>query len=184
MSETKKPMFEVQIEPVRTDELEKLAELAARTFSDAFGHTIEKEDLAQDLAENRSVLYFKKKLNSCKTLVAKHEDRIVGYVQYGVVLIPEAEASDEDREIGRLYVETELQGRGIGRKLLDAVLGDLDMVKAPKIYLQVWGENKRAISLYQRYGFKECGITTFKLGSKLAQELIMVRHQNQDGLSQ
>lgn len=177
MSETKKPVFEVQIEPVEPDEVEELAELAARTFSDAFGHTMDEQDLMQSLAENRSAAYFEKALEDSTVLVAKHQGKIAGYVQYGKVKIPEAEASEADRELGRLYIDTELQGQGIGRQLMDAAINDPEMAQAPNIFLQVWDKNDRAISLYESYGFERYGVTTFELAGKPAQDLIMIRRQ-------
>lgn len=172
-------MFEVQIEPVKPGEIEELAELAARTFSDAFGHTMDEQDLEQSLAENRSAAYFEKALEESTILVAKHQGKIAGYVQYGKVKIPEAEATKADRELGRLYIDTDLQGQGVGRQLMDAALSDPEMTQAPNIFLQVWDENDKAISLYESYGFERCGVTTFELAGKPAQDLIMVRRQPQ-----
>lgn len=179
MSEIKKPTFEASIEPVKPDEIEELADLAARTFSDAFGSAMDPEDLAQTLAENRSVAYFEKTLPTSNVLVAKQDDKIVGYVQYGTVKIPEVEASEDDRELGRLYIETDLQGQGLGRQLMNAALADPEMVQAPNIYLQVWEENHGAIALYEKYGFTQCGITEFELAGKPAKDLVMVRRQTE-----
>jgi len=169
--------FAVTIEPVQPNELPELADLAARTFSDAFGGDMDPEDLAQTLAENRSVGYFESSMKDSQVLVAKYNGRIVGYVQYGTVKIPEANAAGGDRELGRLYVETGLQGKGIGRQLMDAALNDPEMAKAPNVFLQVWDENKRAVAMYESYGFKECGVTRFELAGKPAQDSIMVRRQ-------
>src|SRR5690606_16370934 len=157
MDNNKNPSVEIEIMPVKYGELEELANLAARAFSDAFGHTVSPDDLAHDIAQNRSVTYFDRAMRSGKILVAKYEGKIVGYAQYGSVKIPEANAAYDDRELGRLYVDTDLHGRGIGRQLIDAVLVDPEVAKAPNVYLQVLGENKRAIALYESYGFEKCG---------------------------
>lgn len=170
-------MLDIKIEPVQASELPELADLAARTFSDAFGADMDPEDLAKTLAENRSVRYFESSMKDSNVLVAKNNDKIVGYVQYGTIKIPEANAGKDDRELGRLYVETALQGKGIGRRLMDAALNDPEMAMAPNVFLQVWDENKRAVAMYESYGFKECGVTRFELAGKPAQDLIMVRHQ-------
>lgn len=170
-------MHNITIEPVQASELAELADLAARTFSDAFGGDMDPKDLAQTLAENRSVSYFESSMKDSNVLVAKHNDKIVGYVQYGTVKIPEAKAAKGDRELGRLYVETSLQGKGIGRRLMDAALNDPEMAMAPNVFLQVWDENKRAVAMYESYGFNECGVTRFELAGEPAQDLIMVRHQ-------
>lgn len=181
-SAIKKPTLEVRIEPVKRSDIEELADLAARTFSDAFGQEMNEADLAQTLAEDRSTAYFEKALEDCKILVAKHQGKIAGYVQYGKVKIPEAEAAETDRELGRLYIDTDLQGQGIGRRLMDAALSDPEMEQAPNIFLQVWDENAKAIALYESYGFERCGVTRFELAGKPAQDLIMVKRQLQEGI--
>lgn len=178
MSEAKIGAEEIQIDAVRPDELEELADLASRTFSDAFGDVMDPEDLARSLEENRSVAYFERTLETSKVKVARYQGKIVGYVQYGSVLIPEVNAAPEDREIGRVYVETGLQGRGLGRQLMDTALADPDTIKAPNVYLQVWEENANAITMYKSFDFEECGVTHFELAGKPAQDLIMVRRQH------
>ena len=57
-------------------------------------------------------------------------------------------------ELTRLYVDTQLQGRGIGKQLIHAALNDKAMKEAANIYLQVWEENHIAIKLYERFGFE------------------------------
>ena len=170
---------QIEIEPVQPEELEELADLAARTFRDAFGWSLTQDELDKFLAETRSVAYFEKSLLRSTILVAKHDGKVAGYVQFGGVKIPEVDAATDDMELSRIYVDTCLQRQGIGRQLLDAALSDPKMQLAPNIFLQVWEENPTAISLYENYGFVKCGVTTFDLGGIPAQDLIMVRHQPQ-----
>lgn len=170
-----KQRLEITIEPIQTAELAELADLAARTFVDAFGDSMEPDDLKQSLAEDRSVAYFTRALKECTILVAKRDNTIVGYVQYGPVKMEGANATKADRELGRLYVDTALQGNGIGRQLMDEALGDPEMKHAPRVFLQVWEENYRALAMYEGYGFRKCGVTTFEIAGKPAQDLIMVR---------
>jgi ribosomal protein S18 acetylase RimI-like enzyme len=167
----------ITIAPVQAPELIELAELAAKTFADAFGASMTPEDLKQSLEEDRSPAYFEHALKESTILVAKLDGKIVGYVQFGPVKMPEAGAAPDDRELGRLYVATELQGRGIGRQLMDAALSSPEMKHAPRVFLQVWDENHRALAMYESYGFKKCGVTTFEIAGKPARDLIMVRGQ-------
>jgi ribosomal protein S18 acetylase RimI-like enzyme len=178
MDEKENTTLDIRIEPVKLSELAELADVAARTFSDAFGADMDPEDLAQTLAENRSVAYFKATMKSSHVLVAKHDDKIVGYVQYGEVKIPEIHAAESDKELGRLYVETSLQGRKVGKQLMEAALNDSEMASASNIYLQVWDENKRALAMYESYGFKQCGVTHFELAGKPAQDIVMIKRQS------
>jgi ribosomal protein S18 acetylase RimI-like enzyme len=182
MSEAKTGANSVHIERLRPEEIPELAELAAKTFSDAFGQEMDPDDLKRSLEENRSIPYFERSMDTSKIMVAKQQGKIVGYVQYGSVLIPEANASPEDREIGRLYVDTDLQGRGIGRQLMDLALADPEVTAAPNVFLQVWDQNHGAIALYESYGFETSGVTQFELAGKPAQDLIMVRHQHPENV--
>jgi mycothiol synthase len=182
----RKPLLESKINPeevevgaVQPDEMQELADLAAKSFSDAFGDEMEPEDLAKTLEDNRSLAYFERTKDSSTIIVARYKEKIAGYAQYGTVKLSGIEASPEDREIGRVYVDTDLHGSGIGRRLMDATLADPDVAKAPNVYLQVWEENEPAIALYEKYGFENSGaVEEFLLAGKPARDIIMVRHQS------
>lgn len=171
---------EVEVGLVRPEEMQELADLAARSFSDAFGDEMDPEDLAQSLEENRSLAYFERTKDSSTIIVARYQGKLAGYAQYGSVKLAGIDAAPEDREIGRVYVDTALHGGGIGRQLMDATLADPDVASAPNVYLQVWEENKPAIALYKKYGFENSGaVEEFLLAGKPARDLIMVRHQHE-----
>jgi ribosomal-protein-alanine N-acetyltransferase len=55
----------------------------------------------------------------------------------------------------RLRVGESWQGRGIGRLLLDRVVGSLTDAGAVRILLSVSPDNHRALRLYRNYGFSE-----------------------------
>lgn len=174
---------EVEVGLVRPDEMQELADLAARSFSDAFGDEMDPEDLAKSLEENRSLAYFERTKDSSTIIVARYQGKLAGYAQYGSVKLTGIDATPEDREIGRVYVDTTLHGVGIGRQLVDATLADPDVANAPNVYLQVWEENEPAISLYKKYGFENSGaVEEFLLAGKPAKDLIMVRHQHKSEL--
>ena len=71
-------------------------------------------------------------------------------------------------------VETELQGRGIGRKLMEAALRHPRLAGARRIFLQVWEENERALRLYEHLGFERLGTTRFTVGTEVMEDLVMV----------
>lgn len=168
--------MKITIALVKPDELDALSCLAARTYCDAFGYSLDAEQLNNEITNGRSVDYFRKAIEKGNCiLVAKNECKIVGYVQFGNVEIPEVNTSKSDMELSRLYVDTQLQGRGIGKQLIHAALNDKAMKEAANIYLQVWEENHIAIKLYERFGFEKCGVTVFDLGGTSAQDLIMVK---------
>jgi ribosomal protein S18 acetylase RimI-like enzyme len=99
---------------------------------------------------------------------------LLGYVQFGDVGIPEVEPEPGDEGLQRLYVETALQGRGLGRSLLEAALRHPRLTEAKRIFLQVWEENERAVRLYESFGFRRAGTTTFAIGAEVMEDLVMV----------
>ena len=69
--------------------------------------------------------------------------------------------SVEDRpdhiSVSEIVITPQFQGRGIGSRLLNEAMQRGRETRSP-LRLQVLGEN-RAIELYRRLGFKECGAT-------------------------
>lgn len=151
-----------------------LSALAARVWADEFGNTLDPADVSAELDASRSASYFLSALDHTTVLVAEHANTLVGYVQAGAVEIPEVDVQPGDAGLRRLYVDTESQGRGIGRQLLRAALDHPTLVRARRIYLTVWEENRRAVRLYESVGFRAIGKTRFTIGSEPVEDLIMV----------
>jgi len=151
-----------------------LSALAKRTWSEAFGEGVSPDDEAAELEETRSELYFAAALSKKTILIAEKDDALVGYVQFGDVEIPEVEVQPGDQGLQRLYVDTTLQGRGLGRKLMEAALQHPRLAKARRIFVQVWDENERAVRLYESFGFKKVCTTTFTVGSEVMEDLVLV----------
>jgi ribosomal protein S18 acetylase RimI-like enzyme len=151
-----------------------LSTLARRTWADAFGSSLSPEELAAELERTRSEEYFRAALGVDTILVAELDGELVGYVQFGDVTIPEIDAQPGDRGLHRVYVETELQGRGFGRALMEAALSHPRLADAERIYLAVWEENEPAMRLYASLGFRGVGTTRFTLGGEPVEDLVLV----------
>ena len=168
-------MDEEIIRPARADDVPALAELASRTWSDAFSDSVHPDELALELEEKRSEAYFHAVLHTDTILVAESGSALIGYVQFGDVNISELEPLPGDRELHRLYVATELQGQGVGRRLTEAALRHPRLASARRVYLQVWETNERAIRLYESLGFETVGRTTFTIGAGHVTEDLVTR---------
>jgi ribosomal protein S18 acetylase RimI-like enzyme len=163
------------IRPAVPSDVAALSALATRTWSDAFGHSVSVEEEAVELKETRSETYFLGALREETILVAEENGALLGYAQFGDVDIPEVEARPGDQELHRIYVETELQGQGLGRALMKAALEHPRLAEASRVYLQVWEQNEQARGLYESLGFKTVGTTTFTVGSReIVQDLVML----------
>ena len=137
-------LTEIRIRRAEPIDVSALADLASRTFREEFGSSLEPGDLALELQTRRSPEYFDKVLKTTTILVAHHRSDLVGYVQFGRVDIPEVRPDEGDRGLRRLYVDRRAQGRGLGRRLLEAALADPEMATAERVYLSVWDQNTQA----------------------------------------
>lgn len=108
-----------------------------------------------------------------QSFVAKINGKVVGFTS------PCFEGNQW--RIGQLYVDPEVQGRGIGSKLLQTALGWLGPEK--DVYLHVLQWNDNAIKLYERFGFtktgKEFPAEIDEEGRKLLPEIEMVKKSKQ-----
>jgi ribosomal protein S18 acetylase RimI-like enzyme len=164
----------VTIRPAAASDVPALSDLARRTWSAAFGSSVSANDEAAELDETRSEGYFFDALRKKTILVAEGNGGLRGYVQFGAVEIPGVEALPGDRAIHRLYVESEWQGRGLGRLLLGAALQHPRLAHAKRIYLTVWQRNVPARRLYESLGFETVGTTTFTIGSEVVEDLVLL----------
>jgi ribosomal protein S18 acetylase RimI-like enzyme len=166
----------VIIRAVETHEIAALSALASRTYGEAFGASMSAEDLAAQLKATRSEEYFHRVLQTDTILVAVLDGAIFGYVQLSEVRIPIEGVTGADQELAALYVVSEHQGQGIGKALLEAALAHERFRRAPRIYLDVWEQNTRAIALYRKCGFCPAGRRDFVVdGRVLGSDLVMVR---------
>ncbi len=75
------------------------------------------------------------------------------------------EPAEQAVKISKLYLLTELHGRGIGRRLLDFAREQAIASSAKSIYLFVNKNNTKAIRAYERFGFRKAAETVTDIGN-------------------
>ena len=96
-------------------------------------------------------------------IVAELAGRLAGYV--AVVPHPDADA-----EIDGLFIEPDLQGRGIGRRLL---LAGLDRLRASGEDRVTVVASPAAIAVYEACGFRQLGPTRTLFGPAVLMEAVL-----------
>jgi len=154
-----------------------LSDLAAETYSAAFGHSFNADDLAAEVQANLTEACFERYIDEDIVLIGEADARVVGYVQFGAGGTLAEAASASDREVRRIYVHPDCQRQGIGTRLMDAAFSHPELKCARDVYLDVWERNHGALSFYTRYGFDVIGARRFDVASGAATDpdLIMVR---------
>jgi GNAT superfamily N-acetyltransferase len=147
-------------------EADRLADLAARTFRDAFGAANHPADLALHLGTHFTAERLRAELEDpeWETLLAEVEGEPAGYAQL-VPRDPPLDLGAGGRMVQRFYLEQAWIGRGVAAPLMQAVQRAARRRGAQYLWLTVWQQNPRAIGFYGKCGFVTRGTTTFRVGN-------------------
>lgn len=79
--------------------------------------------------------------------VAEAMEQVVGFAQF-------AKRRDDRGELVRIYILPQMQGKGIGGRLMEAGLDSLLRQKVQEVVVQVEKNNQNAIGFYEHNGFR------------------------------
>jgi len=163
------------IRPATSADARALSALAARTFTDTFGHLYPAEDLRAFLERWKTEANYARLIGHPGVFVSLAADRgaPVGYVVAGGCKLPVDDLEASAGEVRELYVLASHQGYRLGTRLLEAALDWLDARGRAPLYVGVWSENDGAQRLYGRYGFTKVGEYDFPVGAQLDREFIL-----------
>ena len=128
-------MNETIIRRMRLKDLDGVAALEEATFARPWS----RESFRQELERNVAARY----------LVAESEGKIIGYAGAWIIL--------DESHITNIAVAESYRGRGVGRKLTQALLQLLSNLGASYATLEVRVSNERAQNLYRSLGFISVG---------------------------
>lgn len=166
-----------QIRAATLADAEKLTELAARTFYDAFADMNTAENMKAYMSKAFSVEQVTAELSDplAKFLLAEIEGAIVGYAKLLPGKIPACVTGPNPIELVRLYVDKNCLGAGVGNDLMQASLDEARSLGHRAIYLGVWEHNHRAQSFYFRWNFRVVGSHIFQMGTDAQMDWLMER---------
>jgi ribosomal protein S18 acetylase RimI-like enzyme len=159
-----------------------VAELARRTFTDAFGAASDPHDLALHVARAYGVPQQSAEIAhpGIVTLLSEVGGRPAAYAQVRRGQ-PPACVSDRDAvEISRFYADQAWHGRGIAQRLMDAALAAARELGARTVWLMVYEHNARALAFYARAGFREVGRHNFLFGNTMELDRVLARELEAD----
>jgi ribosomal-protein-alanine N-acetyltransferase len=100
-------------------------------------------------------------------LVAVEGERVLGWA--GLCDYP------DEAFVQTIGVAREAQGKGLGARLLQALLDEAARRRARRVALEVRADNAPAIALYERFGFRREGVRRGYYSPSGADALILVR---------
>jgi len=167
-----------------------LSKLAARTFTETFGHLYPPQDLASFLRDAYAV--------EKQRTILSHPDYAVwllerdacpeqgrrgvaiGHAAAGPCGLPHPDVAPGDGELKRLYLVRGEQGGGHGARMM-AVAMDWLLSAGPRtLWVGVWSENRGAQRFYARHGFERVGEYLFPVGASRDLEFILRRGPSAD----
>ena len=160
---------------LNSGDVNKLEQISKQTYFDTFSaenstenmrayldSSLSEEKLLEELKESNLGFYF-----------AEMNHKTIGYLK---INFGDAQTDLHDHnamELERIYVVKEFQGKQIGQKLLNKVLGIAKKNQMDYLWLGVWEKNERAIRFYERNGFSVTGSHPFRMGDEIQTDLIM-----------
>ena len=159
----------------RPEDAGRLTEIGRDTFSETFGMLYRHEDLQAYLDEYFTPEKQLAEIEDPETeiRIAAMRTKTIAYAKLGPVKLPIEHDAATSLELHRLYVRQEGQGVGVGRILLTWAVEQARQRGAKNIYLGVWENNQRAISVYETRKFEAIGNYKFPVGNAMDNEVIM-----------
>ncbi len=160
-------MSTIIFKPLETDdEIIGKAYVHYKSWQETYGGLVDKDYLNNVTLDKCEKAAFKWRDN---IIVAKDGEKVVGFAGCGECNDP---SYPNHGEIFGLYVLREYQGKKIGFELMNAAARKLETF--PKIALWVLQGNEKAISFYEKYGFRFDGNAQEIQMGTAAKELRMV----------
>jgi GNAT superfamily N-acetyltransferase len=159
------------------EDAETLASLAGRTFRDAYAAQGDLNALDEYVAAHFTAELFAQQIQDSSTVhfLASAAGAPIGYAVLRLGTPPDCVRGPLPIELGRLYVEQSVIGKGYGAALMQTCLGEADRLGRETMWLGVWEENHRARAFYKKWGFQDMGTYEFEIGGKVDHDPVMVR---------
>ena len=154
-----------------------LAELAERTFRQAFAETNSAQDMALHCARTYGTAIQDAELQAAfrTTFVVDLDGALLAYAQLRSDTRHEAVHGRRPMEIQRFYVDAGQHGRGVAQDLMSRVVSEAAGAGADVVWLGVWERNERAQAFYRKWQFELVGKTFFLLGQDRQRDVVMRR---------
>ncbi len=156
-----------------------LSELSAVTFFDTFKDTCTADDMQSFINEFYNLALLEKELQDEADFyfIARVNDEIAGYLRIKEeVSDVEIIAKHNAIELKRIYVLKEYHSKKIGAALMNFALNFAVGKNYELIWLGVWEHNERAKVFYEKFGFKDSGVThPFPIGNTPQNDIWLYR---------
>lgn len=153
----------------------ELSRVGMQSFNDAYRGTADDEDIDAHLDEyfTETAIRAEMGLPTVRYLVAAFGESTAGFAKLRNSDAPGQLPADSAVEVQQLYVASEHQRSGVGRRLMDAATAEARSWGAEGIWLSAWTHADWAVAFYRDYGFSVICEVPFRLGQSEFTDYLM-----------
>jgi ribosomal protein S18 acetylase RimI-like enzyme len=167
----------ISIEPAAVSDAEALSRLAAATFALACPPGTPQRDIDSYIDSELQPRHF---LDHCsdpskRVFTARVDGQIAGYLMLSTGEAPVEVKCVRPIELQRIYVLPDYHGAGVAKALMERAEQQARAGNHDALWLGVSRHNPRAISFYEKHGFKVVGEKRFLVGDDVHEDWVMSR---------
>ncbi|MEM9017352.1 MAG: GNAT family N-acetyltransferase [Verrucomicrobiota bacterium] len=150
----------IQLSVVAPDEASQVRAMAVQIWPGAYDEILTSKQIDFMIEKMYRPETIQREIENEGTLyrwVCLHEDRI-GFTAFGP-LDPLATAP-----LHKLYLLPETQGKGIGKRTMEAIVDEVSSIGGRAVELRVNRNNRNAILFYERFGFRTVSDDVLPIG--------------------
>ena len=165
----------ILIQKATIADADTLLTFCRKTFFDFFAHLNTPENMEAYAANAFTPQRIRAELNNPGShfYFAMLNGHITGYIKINLDAAQTELQDNNGLEVERIYVLAEYHGKKIGHELLDFAFKTAQDKGLQYVWLGVWEHNQKALSFYEKHGFKVFGSHPFMLGSDKQTDLLM-----------
>jgi len=163
------------IYPIGESDVDVLRDLAILTFGETFSESNSPENMENYYSRcfNRETLTRELRDPEAWWYFIESKGKVCGYLKVNTGQAQTELREKEGFEVERIYVLQEYHGKGIGTALMDFAIQRCRELEKSYIWLGVHEENYRALSFYEKYGFRQFSEHVFMMGKQPQRDLLL-----------
>lgn len=160
---------DIELRVARPGDESRLSLLGGATFLESYAHMLPISDVLAHVAHQHSPDVYARWLNDaasrCWLVEFAAGKSPVGYAVVTRPELPLPDLTAQDLEIRRIYLLHKYQRRGLGDRLMRAVLDHARAAGCRRLLLGVYSRNAPALAFYERQSFTRAGTRQFRVGA-------------------
>ncbi len=166
---------DIDVARVTPAQLSQLVHISRKTFTDAFAHLNNPDDMQAFLTDHLTAESLGTEMSNPESefYFVVEDNQPIAFFKINTGKAQTELKADDGFEIERIYVLKEHQGKKLGHRIMNHCLDMALQRNKAYVWLGVWEHNANAIRFYENNGFVTFDKHTFLLGNDLQTDLML-----------